>query len=180
MQIFRNMLEELKKHNAIAQERIMKSFGYADTEDFIQKGEDEIELIQKGEIDYDFELEKAVYADTSENRKLGRVGQEYHRGKGKKKDAGSSNGVNKAHEQEKRDRIKGIRYNGAGVDTDIFIDNNKTDYYKSIMKKYGVSDVGELADKLGEKDGGYDKYEKIYMKMLREIPAAAFYKERRG
>lgn len=276
------MLEELKKHNAIVQERIMKSFGYSDTEDFIQKGEDEVELIQKGEIDYNWELEKAVYADTAENRKLGRVGQEYHRGREKKKedektqkydikdltdndtekhreiarkygvklfgyednslecrieskkdvgglkkflkdcglkfnseklfrmkgvhgthsyeydlsditgkkspglkssdtkDAGSSNGVNKAHEQEKRDRIKGIRYNGAGVDTDIFIDNNKTDYYKSIMKKYGVSDVGELADKLGEKDGGYDKYEKIYMKMLREIPAAAFYKERRG
>ena len=60
------MLEELKKHNAIVQERIMKSFGYADTEDFIQKGEDEIELIQKGEIDYDWELEKAVYADTAQ------------------------------------------------------------------------------------------------------------------
>ena len=79
------MLEELKKHNAIVQERIMKSFGYADTEDFIQKGEDEIELIQKGEIDYNWELEKAVYADTAENRKLGRVGQEYHRGREKRK-----------------------------------------------------------------------------------------------
>lgn len=29
------------------------------------------------------DIEKAVYADTAENRKLGRVGQEYHRGKGK-------------------------------------------------------------------------------------------------
>ena len=29
-------------------------------------------------------IEKAVYADTPQNRKLGRVGQEYHRGKGKK------------------------------------------------------------------------------------------------
>lgn len=80
------MLEELKRHNAIVQERIMKSFGYAHTEDFIQKGEDEVELIQKGEIDYDWELEKAVYADTAENRRLNRVGQEYHRGKGKKDD----------------------------------------------------------------------------------------------
>lgn len=86
------MLEELKKHNAIVQERIMKSFGYADTEDFIQKGEDEIELIQKGEIDYDWELEKAVYADTAQNRRLNRVGQEYHRGRKKKNmdDGGSS------------------------------------------------------------------------------------------
>lgn len=75
------MLKELKKHNAIVQERIMKSFGYADTEDFIQKGEDEIELIQKGEIDYDWEFEKAVYADTAQNRRLGRVGKQYNRKK---------------------------------------------------------------------------------------------------
>lgn len=32
------------------------------------------------------EIEKAVYADTAQNRKLGRVGREYHRGKGKKDD----------------------------------------------------------------------------------------------
>lgn len=32
------------------------------------------------------DIEKAVYADTAQNRKLGRVGQEYHRGKGKKED----------------------------------------------------------------------------------------------
>lgn len=44
------MLEELRRHNAIVQERIIKSFGYADTEDFIQKGEDE-------------DLEKAVHQD---------------------------------------------------------------------------------------------------------------------
>ena len=77
------MLEELKKHNALVQERIMKSFGYKNTDEFIQKSEDVNALIQKGEIDYDFELEKAVYADTAENRKLGRVGQEYHRGRKK-------------------------------------------------------------------------------------------------
>ena len=86
------MLEELRRHNAIVQERIMKSFGYADTEDFIQKGEDEVELIQKGEIDYDWELEKAVYADTPKNRRLNRVGQEYHRGR-KKKNADDGNEV---------------------------------------------------------------------------------------
>ena len=36
-------------------------------------------------------LEKAVYADTAENRKLGRVGQEYHRGKGTKKEDKKTN-----------------------------------------------------------------------------------------
>lgn len=90
------MLYELRRHNAIVQERIMKSFGYADTEDFIQKGEDEIELIQKGEIDYDWELEKAVYADTAQNRRLNRVGQEYHRGRKKKNmDDGNDRGSSK-------------------------------------------------------------------------------------
>lgn len=253
------MLEELKKHNAIVQERIMKSFGYSDTEDFIQKGEDEIELIQKGEIDYDWDLEKAVYADTAQNRRLNRVGQEYHRGRKKKnmddgndvekkpenrkqkkerirneiqeffKKTGTHNesteyhkklkdimerehltmnkmldiagnfmgasqaikaekaieemkaeeggGKNKVHEKVKKDTIKDITSNGAGAHDDRFIDDNPTDYYKSVMKKYGVSDVGELADKLGEEDGGYEKYDKIYSKMLRQIPASAFHKE---
>lgn len=302
------MLEELKKHNAIVQERIMKSFGYTDTEDFIQKGEDEIELIQKGEIDYDWELEKAVYADTAQNRRLNRVGQEYHRGRKKKNmDDGNDGGSGKLgsqasktdtstlkkvansdkapqamkdaakkelqnrgeggnkpessrqkevrlrkevrqflkktgtklntpefynkvkeimerenvsshimsqavgtlyktsremadaygviremepagvreekekkiHEEVKKDTIKDILKNGAGAADDRFIDNNKTDYYKSIMKEYGVSDVGELADKLGEEEGdkGYRKYAKIYTEMLRQIPASAFHKE---
>ena len=36
-------------------------------------------------------FEKAVYADTAENRKLGRVGQEYHRGKGTKKEDKKTN-----------------------------------------------------------------------------------------
>lgn len=298
------MLDELKRHNDIVQERIMKSFGYSDTEDFIQKGEDEIELIQKGEIDYDWDLEKAVYADTAQNRRLNRVGQEYHRGRKKKNmdygnDVGSGNnlgsqasktdtytlkkvanydkapqamkdaakkelqnrgdagskkessrerfmrltnelrdffkktgvhneskeyhkklkdimerehlnmntilsiggsfmsasqamkaqkaiekmkaeeggGKNKVHEKVKKDTIKDITSNGAGAHDDRFIDDNPTDYYKSVMKKYGVSDVGELADKLGEEDGGYEKYDKIYSKMLRQIPASAFHKE---
>lgn len=39
-------------------------------------------------------FEKAVYADTAENRKLGRVGQEYHRGKGTKKEDDGNEGSN--------------------------------------------------------------------------------------
>ena len=88
-----------------------------------------------------------------------------------------SGGVNKVHEKVKKDTIKDITSNGAGGSDDRFIDNNKTDYYKSIMKKYGVSSVSDLADKLGEEKGGAEKYEKIYTKMLRQIPASAFHKE---
>lgn len=44
----------------------------------LEKAEAEIDMLfTKGEIAYDDELEKAVYADTAHNRKLGRVGQEY-------------------------------------------------------------------------------------------------------
>ena len=48
----------------------------------------EIEQGVQNNIQKSFEpdIEKAVYADTAENRKLGRVGQEYHRGKGKKEE----------------------------------------------------------------------------------------------
>lgn len=40
------------------------------------------------EKSFDTDIEKATYADTPENRKLGRVGQEYHRGKDKKEETG--------------------------------------------------------------------------------------------
>lgn len=39
----------------------------------------------KAEDDEFGEIEKAVYADTAENRRLNRVGQEYHRGRKKQK-----------------------------------------------------------------------------------------------
>ena len=65
-----------------------ESEDYAEKADLIEDilisslshAEDVIKSIGSEEL-----FEKAVYADTSENRKLGRVGQEYHRGKGKKK-----------------------------------------------------------------------------------------------
>jgi hypothetical protein len=76
------MLEELRRQQDETKARILKSFGYDDAE-AIQKseeGESLNDLIRKGEVEVDDALEKAVYADTPQNRKLGRVGQEYHRG----------------------------------------------------------------------------------------------------
>ena len=70
------MFEEIRKHHELQKANILRGFGI--------NSEEELEFA-KGEIEYD-ELEKAVYADTAENRKLGRVGQEYKRGKGKKED----------------------------------------------------------------------------------------------
>lgn len=92
-----------------------------------------------------------------------------------KKQANVSNPI---HERAKFDVIKDINHNGAGAHDDRFIDNNPTDYYRQIMKKYNVENVGELADKLGEEyDDGYERYAKIYTKMLKQIPADAFDKE---
>ena len=86
-----NTLLEQKKLEV--REAIMKSFGYESTEDMLENL-DTTTAIRKGIVEFDDELEKAVYADTPQNRKLGRVGQEYHRGrKGttKKQDKKSQN-----------------------------------------------------------------------------------------
>ncbi|MDD6224072.1 MAG: hypothetical protein PUB18_03635 [bacterium] len=85
---------------------------------------------------------------------------------------------NPIHERAKAAVINDINDNGAGPDDDDFIDNNPTDFYKEIMKKYKVKNVGQLADKLGEKyEDGYERYGKIYTEMLKRIPASAFNEE---
>ena len=104
------MLEELRRQQEETRSRILKSFGY--DSDNIQKSEDNEslnDLIRKGEVEVNDELEKAVYADTAENRRLGRVGQEYHRGKGKSKDSfkidssvWGKTGLNEKHPAVKR------------------------------------------------------------------------------
>ena len=71
-----------------------ESEDYAEKADLIEDisisslshAEDVIKSIGSEEL-----FEKAVYADTAENRKLGRVGQEYHRGKGTKKEDKKTN-----------------------------------------------------------------------------------------
>lgn len=93
------MLEELRRHKEMVQGRIQKSFESEgldlnilkaeETEIFKAQETEEQEasvtdLIKAGVLEYDDSIEKAVYADTPQNRKLGRVGQEYHRGKERK------------------------------------------------------------------------------------------------
>ena len=92
------MLEELRRHREMVQGRIQKSFEpdgldldilKSENVDIFKAEENDAEysvndLIKAGVLEYDDTIEKAVYADTAENRKLGRVGQEYHRGRGKK------------------------------------------------------------------------------------------------
>lgn len=74
------MFEEIQNHQNMVRDNILKGFNPD-----LGVAIEENALFNKGEIEYD-EFQKAVYADTAENRKLGRVGQEW----GKKKSQGTS------------------------------------------------------------------------------------------
>lgn len=88
MDVTNEIRQERERRKNLVSENICKAM----------KGESfsHVENVEKAEVSDDiqkahFELfgdsiEKAVYSDTPQNRKLGRVGQEYHRGKGKKGD----------------------------------------------------------------------------------------------
>ncbi len=65
-------IEDIQAKRNEVRNNIAKGFGC----EFVKAQDDELGGV----------FEKAVYADTPQNRKLGRVGQEYHRGKGKKED----------------------------------------------------------------------------------------------
>lgn len=114
------MLEELRRHREMVQGRIQKSFESdgLNVNSIIKSEENNIEkaqeneyteysvndLIKAGVLEYDDSIEKAVYADTAENRKLGRVGQEYHRGKGKKVEEKTAKRGVKTEEQKPTDK----------------------------------------------------------------------------
>lgn len=73
-------------------------------------------------------IEKAVYADTAENRKLGRVGQEYHRGKGKK-DGSNLTSSNSKYIEECMNNMKD-KY-GASDNNDYSIEKQFKDIEKN-------------------------------------------------
>ena len=114
------MLEELRRHREMVQGRIQKSFESdgLDVNSLIKSEGYDIEkaqeneyteysvnaLIKAGVLEYDDSIEKAVYADTPQNRKLGRVGQEYHRGKGKKVEEKSAKKGVKTEEKKPTDK----------------------------------------------------------------------------
>lgn len=75
-------IEDIQNRRNQVRNNIAKGFGC----EFVKAEDDEL-----GEI------EKAVYADTPQNRKLGRVGQEYHRGR-KKQNIGGNEQKNRKEE----------------------------------------------------------------------------------
>ena len=87
-------------------------------------------------------FEKAVYADTAENRKLGRVGQEYHRGKGTKKEDKKTNLYGRRTKEQ---------HLGQGA---ILVENGKHKYYRSFpyaTKSEFLRELKSHLKKTGEK-----------------------------
>ena len=78
-------IEDIKNRRNEVRNNIAKGFGC----EFVKAQDDEL-----GEI------EKAVYSDTAQNRKLGRVGKEYHRGKGKKSSKSKVNETKRKYTKE--------------------------------------------------------------------------------
>lgn len=108
---------ERERREALVKGNILQSMGVSEslskaTPTDITKGEKSNELFNAEEIEkaHNELFEKAVYADTAQNRKLGRVGQEWHRGKGVKTDNTSSSRKKKVdREAERQARWKEIQ-----------------------------------------------------------------------
>lgn len=112
MDVTNEIRQERERRKNLVSENICKAM----------KGESfsHVENVEKAEVSDDiqkahFELfgdsiEKAVYADTAQNRKLGRVGQEYHRGKGGNKEVGAEK-HGRAVSGNKPQKKKGVEKN---------------------------------------------------------------------
>lgn len=168
------MLEELRRHREMVQGRIQKSFESEgldlnilkaeETEIFKAQETEEQEasvtdLIKAGVLEYDDSIEKAVYADTPQNRKLGRVGQEYHRGKGNKAEEKTSKKSVKDNDKTpekkqktaKKDPVEAAALEFDEIvnetdnwDDDDWFDDKKQDKLindlKAVVKKYKLSE----------------------------------------
>ena len=84
----------------------------------------------------------------------------------------------KESERNKQRFVRDIIKNGSGKSTDDFMDEN-IEYYKDILD--GAKDLFDLSQKFEEKyendekdPYGYERYGKIYIKCMKQIPAEKF------
>ena len=125
------------------------------------------------------DIEKAVYADNAQNRKLGRVGQEYggkgsRGGKTDEENGGHIKGKKADGNAQKKLFIKKLESEGANKDISRFMSKNES-YFKDVLKKYGLKSFDDF-EAWGE-DGAYgdwDTYDKIFMQCINKIPASNF------
>jgi len=125
-------------------------------------------------------IEKArsgVYADTPENRKLGRVGQQYG-GKGSRggQQEDDETVKQKINQRKKNYFIKTMRDDGCNKDDEMFISRHE-DSFKDVLKKYGWDgwdDFYESDDWDWNNDKDIKKFNKIFFECVKQIPASAF------
>ena len=135
-------IEDIQNRRNQVRNNIAKGFGC----EFVKAEDDELG-----------EFEKAIYADTPQNRKLGRVGQEYHRGKGKKDENKNGEKINRndktAEKKQKRSKAFSVKDAAKEFDKTIETTNNWDDDdwmdakkndklikdLKAIVKKYNLS-----------------------------------------
>ena len=108
------------------------------------------------------------------------------RGSEKKEEKGKENKKEEKGKEEKESErnkqrfVRDIIKNGAGKSTDDFMDEN-IEYYKDVLDQYGAKDLFDLSQKFEEKyendekdPYGYERYGKIYIKCMKQIPAEKF------
>ena len=133
-------------------------------------------------IDHLNDIEKAVYADNAQNRKLGRVGQEYggkgSRGGNTDDGNGGRSEKNKDVEGEKNKKwfIGQLKSEGANSNTSRFMSKNQ-EHFKDVLKKHGFESFDDFEDwgmDHSDSDKDIRKYNKIFMQCVNKIPADKF------
>lgn len=141
----------------------------------------ELDDIQKAHLELfgDF-IEKAVYADTPQNRKLGRVGQEWHRGKGKKEDNEfSSTKKTKKLGKSFSAKVTNSSKSKTNKKVDVWTIDKKISHVKSLMEKLSAEDRKALSPFVKKASTGqlsvddlYRHYMKVRYKGVRSRASA--------
>ena len=122
---------------------------------------------------------KRAAADENADEKVRNAAKEEMKKRGIEKKEEKSE-EDKESERNKQRFVRDIIKNGAGKSTDDFMEEN-IEHYKDVLDKYGAKDLFDLSQKFEEKyendekdPYGYERYEKIYIKCMKQIPAEKF------
>lgn len=181
-------LEELFKKSGDSLQKSFDAEKFTADVDSLSKSETETllghiqaEILKGGDYDTLTEMrdialghiEKAIYADTPENRKLGRVGQQYG-GKGSRGGKQDDDNAGLKKQRAKRNNfINSLKANGANKHDDHFIGKNEK-YFSDVLKKHGFKDWDDFQDYGNSEDCDYEKYGRVYMQCAKAIPPEAF------
>lgn len=158
---------------------------FTNPQDAVGDGINKSELaadIEKGEVELD-EFNKAVYADTPQNRKLGRVGQEWHRKKkgGAEQPAPKSGGSKADGKSIKQEVQRQLKDYGIYEKHSTFVKKNANDpAVKAVLKKHGFDNLKDFEKEWHKnryrESSVVQKYEDAFHEMIGAIPAENYSK----